>query len=311
MRATVAQSTVSGFDALMLENPQLRVVLIPQLGSRVWELEDRVRSRQWIWHREDVTLAASPQGATYDDVWAGGWEELFPNDAPGMFEGRKLFDHGEWWTASWSLVEASGGEEAVVSLVADSPIRGTSCTKKYCLAGDQLQVSYRIESREAEGFYFLFKQHLPVAITPSCSLALPGGMVTSVDPSFGTVLPGPGPFEWPIAGGVDLRSVQQRCSTAREFVYVTDLPDGWCGVDDVASGASLRMRYDTRQMPFLWLFLSYGGWRGCYTAVLEPCTNMPKDLTEAVRMRNSARLPVGGIFETNVTVTLGGLTRNP
>jgi hypothetical protein len=307
MRATVTRGTVSGFEAVVLERPGARAVLIPQLGGRVWELADTVRDRQWIWHRADVPLAASAPDSDYDAVWAGGWEELFPNDAAGAFEGRTLLDHGEWWSARWRVAHESDGDEAVVRLVSDGPIHQTSCTKEFRLDGDGLRVSYRIESRADRAFHFLFKQHLPIAITPSCSLALPGGRLTAVDPSFGTLLPGPGPFEWPRADDVDLRPVPPPSATAREFVYVRDLPDGWCGVDDREKRASLRMHFDARHFPFVWLFLSYGGWRDCYTAVLEPCTNMPKALDEAVRLGQSAVLPAGGVFETAVLVTLAEL----
>lgn len=297
----------------MLENARIRASVIPALGGRVWELLDRVRGRQWIWHSEEVPLAVSPSGASYDDVWAGGWEELFPNDAPADFEGRALPDHGEWWTTAWAVAEASGGAEAVVRLVADMRVRRASCIKEFRLGADAdtIHVSYRIESREPEPFHFLFKQHLAIELTPSCELALPGGRVTAVDPAFGTMLAGSGPFDWPLARGtdlddIDLRRVPAR-GTEREFVYVTKLPESWCGVDDVSAGASLRMRFDDRHMTFLWLFLSYGGWRDCYTAVLEPCTNMPKDLAEAVRAGQSARLEAGGVFQTSVSVTLGAL----
>jgi hypothetical protein len=314
MNATVSRDVVGGFEVLVLENSQVRASVIPSLGGRVWELLDRVRGRQWIWHREDVPLAVSPRGTSYDDVWAGGWEELFPNDAPADFEGRALPDHGEWWTTPWTVAEASDGVEAMVRLVADTRIRRASCIKEYRLGGDAdtIYVSYRIESHEPDAFHFLFKQHLPVALTPSCELTLPGGRVTAVDPAFGTMLPGSGPFDWPLARGTDLDDVDLRRVPAptaeREFVYVTELPEGWCGVDDVSLGASIRMRFDHRRMPFLWLFLSYGGWRDCYTAVLEPCTNMPKDLAEAVRTGQSARLDAGAVFQTRVAVTLAALT---
>jgi len=311
--ATVSRDVVGGFEVLVLENSQVRASVIPSLGGRVWELLDRVRGRQWIWHREDVPLAVSPSGTSYDEVWAGGWEELFPNDAPGDFEGRALPDHGEWWTTAWTVAEASDGAEAVVRLVADTRIRRVSCIKEYRLRGDAdtIHVSYRIESREPDAFHFLFKQHLPIAITPSCELALPGGRVTAVDPAFGTMLPDSGPFDWPLARGTDLDDVDLRRvpppALEREFVYVTELPESWCGVDDVSLGASIRMRFDHRDMPFLWLFLSYGGWRDCYTAVIEPCTNMPKDLAEAVRSGQSARLEAGAVFQTSVAVTVGAL----
>jgi hypothetical protein len=311
--ATVTRGVIGGFDVLVLENSQVRISIIPSLGGRVWELLDRVRGRHWIWHREDAPLVASPSGACYDDVWAGGWEELFPNDAPADFEGRALPDHGEWWTTAWTVAEASGGTEAVLRLVADTHVRKTSCTKEFRLGGDDdtVHVSYRIDSREPDAFHFLFKQHLAIALTPFCELALPGGRVTAVDPAFGTLLPGPGPFDWPLARGTDSGEVDLRrvppAGTEREFVYVTELPENWCGVDDVSRGASIRMRFDHQRLPFLWLFLSYGGWRDCYTAVLEPCTNMPKDLAEAVRSGQSARLEPGGVFQTSVAVTLSAL----
>jgi len=313
MSATVTRAAVGEFEALVLENSRVRAVVIPSLGGRVWELLDRVRARQWIWHREDVPLVVSPSGTSYDDVWAGGWEELFPNDAPADFEGRALPDHGEWWTTSWTVAEASGGEEAVVRLVADMRIRRASCIKELRLGGesDTIRVSYRIVSREPDAFHFLFKQHLAISVTPSCELVLPGGRVTAVDPSFGTILSGRGPFDWPLAQSTRTNDLDLRLVPApgaeREFIYVTELPESWCGVDDVSVGASIRMRFDDQRMPFLWLFLSYGGWRDCYTAVLEPCTNMPKDLAEAVRNKQSACLEAGAVFQTSVAVTLGAV----
>jgi hypothetical protein len=313
MNATVTRDIVGGFEVLVLENSRVRATIIPSLGGRVWELLDRARGRQWIWHRQDVPLAASPSGSSYDEVWAGGWEELFPNDAPADFEGRELPDHGEWWTTAWTVAEATGGADAVVRLVADTRVRRAWCIKEYRLSGDTINVSYRIESREPDAFHFLFKQHLAIAVTPSCELALPGGILSAVDSAFGTMLPGPGPFDWPLArstdlDGVDLSRVPDPTAAEREFVYVTDLPESWCGVDDVSAGASIRMRFDERRMPFVWLFLSYGGWKDCYTAVLEPCTNMPKDLSEAVRAGQSARLDPGAVFQTSVAVTLSALS---
>lgn len=310
--ARLCHETVLGFDAVVLENAAVRAVVLPSLGGRVWELEDKVRRRQWIWHREDVPLAKAAAGTPYDDVWAGGWEELFPNDAAGTFEGRALPDHGEWWTYDWTVDETTAGDAAVLRLRTQSTVLRAACEKEFRLdaGASSLAVTYRIRSEEALPFHFLFKQHFPVLLHSDCRLRLPGGRVDAVDPAFGTVLPGPGPFTWPHAShqvrSVSLEIVPPRETAHREFVYVSDLPDGWCGVDDARAGASLRMHFDSKVFPFTWLFLSYGGWRDVYTAVLEPCTNMPKDLSEAVRRQQSARLVPQQCFETTVTVTLGG-----
>jgi len=311
--AGIRRSTIGDFDAIVLENGLLRAVVLPTLGGRVWELLDKARGRQWIWNRGPENLRAQPVGASYDDVWAGGWEELFPNDAPGRFEDRDLPDHGEWWATGWEVVELIDDPEPRVRLSAPMHVVRASCTKEFSLTADgaTLVVRYRIRSHESRPFHFLFKQHLPVGLTPDCLLQLPGGIARCVDPAFGSHVTDPAEFSWPwTAGGthsVDLRRIPAPSSRAREFLYVRSLPAPWCGVDDLANRASLRMKFDATQLPYVWLFLTYGGWQDYYTAVLEPCTNCPKDLAEAVRLGQSARLEPGEEFATQVSVTLSAL----
>jgi len=246
-------------------------------------------------------------------VWAGGWEELFPNDAPCRFEGRDLPDHGEWWTMCWSADDSSSGPMASVRLSAKSSVVKASCVKEFHLASQDatLSLQYKIRSDEIKPFHFLFKQHLAIAISPDCRLWMPGGRVQAVDPLFGTMVSEGGSFYWPFSGSeekpVDLSVIPCPSSKAREFVYVRDLPQPWCGVKDLREGASIRMTFDSGQLPYVWLFLTYGGWRNLYTAVLEPCSNLPKDLSDAVHLGQSARLEPGEEFKTAVSVTLAGL----
>jgi hypothetical protein len=315
MSVTVTRGEVCGYPSIVLENRYLRASIIPQLGARVWELEDRLRGRQWIWHRDSTRLRMCPVGAVYDDVWAGGWEEIFPNDAPGVFEGRDLPDHGEWWAASWEVQSSCDGCHARVCLSTSLQRIKASCRKEFRLESDSntLVVRYSLHSEEARPFHFLFKQHLPIAIDPGCRLALPGGEMEAVDRSFGALGSASGPCTWPLADlgsqSLDLRVVPDPASAQKEFLYVKNLPAHWCGVDDLGRDASLRMSFDPGQLPFVWLFLAYGGWRWpVYVAVLEPCSNLPKDLSEAVRLGQAARLEPGEEFSTEISVTLGGLS---
>jgi len=311
MSATVKRSDTCGFQSFTLENGVLRATVIPSLGGRIWDLVDCKRQRQWIWHRDDVKLAPAHLNSTYDDVWAGGWEELFPNDAPGPFEGRVLPDHGEWWVKHWHVEDSSDGHVASLRLTCETEVVRARCTKEIRLddRSNTLHVSYRIESLEPSLFHFLFKQHLPIAITPQCRLSMAGGRVVPVDPAFGTRVRDAAGFDWRAAAaggdGIDLSRIPPRDSREREFVYVLDAPEGWCGVDDMERGATLRFAFDRERVPFVWLFLSYGGWRDCYTAVLEPCTNFPKNLEDAVARGRAAGLRPGEVWETRARVTLG------
>lgn len=292
--------------AVGLENSRLRARIIPELGGRVWELWDLERNRQWIWQRPGISLAHPGPDAVYDEIWAGGWEELFPNDAAGPFEGRELLDHGEWWRLAWTVEESTG---TYLRLATRTTSLRTASIKEFHLKADsaELVARYRITSEEPAPFHFMFKQHCALAITPTCTLVLPGGKVTAVEPGFGTLVPGTGAFNWPHAGGMDLRRIPPASERASEFVAVSHLPAGWCGVDDAERGATLRMHFDRALCPFTFLFLAYGGWRDCYTVVLEPTTNQFKDMGESVRAGHAARLAPGQTFEVEFRVVLGGL----
>jgi hypothetical protein len=190
------------------------------------------------------------------------------------------------------------------------------CSKEFRLLADgaTLEIRYGILSEEHLPFHFLFKQHLPIRLTPDCMLQLPGGAVRAVDSTFGTNVTDTVEFTWPHAPSrgriVDLRQIPAESSRQQEFLYVRDLPESLCGVDDAPSRASIRMHFESTDLPYVWLFLTYGGWRGYYTAVLEPCTNLPKDLSEAVRLGQSARLEPGQEFTTRVSVTVSSLLPN-
>jgi hypothetical protein len=290
-----------GREVWRLDNGRLRLDLLPAFGGRAWTLEDLERKAQWIWRNPKISLAAPKKGASYDDSWAGGWEELFPNDAAGEFDGRSLPDHGEWWSRSWEadVVEDSPKRASVRLRLGTRSVKA-ACEKIITLdaGAKSVHVRYRIENREKSPLRFMLKQHLAAAVSPGDRLELPGGTVHAVDPDFSTRLKMKAPQDWP--AGID---VLPPAGTDREFVYVADLPEGWAGVRR-QDGARLRMKFDRKMFPHCWFFMDFGGWRGNYVVVIEPCTNWPKDLTAAAAAGRCASLPPGGVLETAVEVEL-------
>jgi hypothetical protein len=74
-------------------------------------------------------------------------------------------------------------------------------------------------------------------------------------------------------------------------------------------GSSFIIQYDQQVFPFQWLFASYGGFLGHYTAILEPCTNMPIAVNDAITQNRSAILDSGETLQTRITL-LAGQTEN-
>lgn len=79
----------------MLGNERLAVDVSRGLGGWMWTFLGKRRGEQWLWRKPGVDLWAVGWGADYDDNWIGGWDEVFPNDAPGDCFGRRHPDNGE------------------------------------------------------------------------------------------------------------------------------------------------------------------------------------------------------------------------
>lgn len=83
--------TVEQAQVLTLENAEIRLTIRPDLGGRIDQLEDLQTRHAWLWHPSHYapeTTRSLAVGASFDDQWTGGWDEVFPNDAAGFFRGE-------------------------------------------------------------------------------------------------------------------------------------------------------------------------------------------------------------------------------
>lgn len=284
----------------VLATDQLAVQVVPELGGRITELTDLSSGRQWLWRNHRVPFGPVPVGSAYDDVWQGGFEELFPNDAPTELNGQYLPDHGELWSVPWSVEQAT---PTSITLSVTGPVTGVRVSKTLSLAGSTLAVGYRLTNQGNSVLDHMFKLHPAIAVHQACRIELPGGTVEKVASEFGNLLDSTAPQPWPTS--VDLSQCRRDSSRTSEFVYVSDLTEGRCGVIDTNSSSWVRIEYPTDVFPYCWVFMTYGGWRDHNVVVLEPCTNYPKDLGEAVSRGSSAGLAPGEIKEFEVRVSVG------
>lgn len=105
-----------GLQVVRLENENIRIDVLPQLGAKVWNIVHKPSNHNMLWHNPHVAPQLQPFGAHFDDVWSGGWDELVPNDVPTeVLFGDVLPDHGEVWSqpAEWDIVENEADIAAV------------------------------------------------------------------------------------------------------------------------------------------------------------------------------------------------------
>ena len=261
-------------------------VKVSILGGRIDHFSTSSENN-WIWLSPNNSGEDCKQGnENYDQQWRGGFEELFPNDAPVVFEGRALRDHGELWDSEWDVIECLSQTVTLRQTCETVPVE---VTKKVSLSPSRPEVSicYTLENKSDHQLFYLFKLHPALRIEEEDRIILPGGgTVLPVDLGFSTIIGQSGPFQWPMVLDskgkfVDLSIVGSWKSKKREFVYVKDLTIGQCGIRRAKTREEIRIEFPLAEFPFCWLFITYGGFLDHYTVVLEPCTNMPKDLRHA------------------------------
>jgi hypothetical protein len=293
----MALEAVEPTQILILENSEMRLTIRPDLGGRIDQLEDRQTGHFWLWHPSDYTpdtTRSLPVGASFDEEWTGGWDEVFPNDAAGAFQGRNLVDHGELWSQWWEILQCLPLSTTLGYQCQTVPVR-VEKTIQLDPIRSEAKLIYEFENQSEEEIPFLFKHHAAIAIEAGDEILLPDCWVEPAFLEFSKLIGQPGKTRFPQAIGangeaIDLRRMPPPSSQLQEFYYSFDLASGYCGIRNQRTQSALRMTFDTADFPFVWMFQSYGGWRDHYVVVVEPCTTMPFDLEEAVRRQTVAIL---------------------
>lgn len=296
---------------IVLENGDMSLTVRPDLGGRIDQIHDRITQRNWLWHppNYDPTQTRSlPVGASFDDHWTGGWDEIFPNDAAGEFQSWNLVDHGEFWSQAWAVVE-SDSSHVVLNYQCQTVPVAVEKTIALSKTDPEAQISYRLENQSERTIPFLFKQHCAIAIEAGDEILLPDCLIEPAFLEFSKLIgqPGKTPFPTAIAADgreIDLRFTPPPSSKLQEFYYSSNLARGECGIRHSASQSSLVMRFDTADFPYVWVFQSYGGWRDVYVLVMEPCTAMPFDLEVACRNGTITPLEPFAVQTRTLTVRL-------
>ena len=297
---------VHGLRAVALENELLRVVVLPGSGGKIWQIRYRPLNEDLLWNRHGLAPGEHPLGANSDDLWAGGWDELFPTDEAALWEGLELPDHGELWTGRWQDSPMTEGGSRGLKLTFQTPLTQFRVEKTLLLdpGAARLRVRYRLENQSERELPFLFKLHPAFAVSGNHRLDLPP-MQIDLEPDFqGTLEGARSAFAWPYApmpdGDLDLRQIPGPESGAVRFFYGHGLTEGWCALTNRSNGLAAALSFDPAVFPSFWLFATHGGWNGHNVAVLEPATGWPFRLQDLVDGGRAHWLKPGQTLETEV-----------
>jgi hypothetical protein len=270
--ARVHEITLLGLDAVVLENAALRVTVLAGKGTDVVEflykpldLDFAPLSPGGI--REPRDEAADP-AAAFMQSYPGGWQEVLPNGgAPATHAGASYGQHGEVSLVPWDYAIERDDDDGV-TVAFEIALRTVPLRLVKRLSLDRASPELRVDE------------------------TLVNESDVEVDVMWGHHIAFGPPF---LSGATRLETPVESpaLGAERSIDYLSGL-DTYTIRDD---RVGLRVSWDARTMPYLWVWQEHGGtrqypwWGRLRTVGLEPFSSYPTDgLAAAVRNGTALRL---------------------
>ena len=267
----ITETTWKNLTGILLENEQLRVIILPQLGGKIASLYYKTR---------EFELAAQPGKETYslpqlDDDFslydASGLDDAFPNIDAAVLEENgitwKYPDHGEIWSSRFDW--KADGEQVLMKL--QSERFPYTYEKTIHLDGQRVILQYRICNTGEIPFPCIWAFHGLVRYEEDMQFVYPPQTT-----SFENVLESPelGAVgeHFPIENTVyDFCRVPDKTTNTMVKYYVDQkVQRGFCAYNYPGQGVQCTIEYDSEKLPYLGVWITAGGYRGDYNCAIEP-----------------------------------------
>lgn len=298
------QYTYQGMRTVVMENELVRISILADKGTDIFEFLYKPRDLDLIWlsaegvSNPNAYLPTSPDPtSTFIDYYPGGWQEVFPNGGPPSSHlGAEFGQHGEVAHMPWDydILEDSPEKISVRFQVKAKKIPCRILKTLTLHKGSPvLLVEETVENESDADLRYMWGHHLTFGrpfLQPGCRIRLPEGVRLLTEPP-GSALGGrvkrtEGSYAWPLApdeSGEELDvSILPSPGTDSDMLYVTGFGDeAWYEVRNEISGIGVRVGWDVQVLPFLWYWQEYGAtksypWYGRhYNIGLEPFAGYP------------------------------------
>lgn len=300
-------ATSGGLRQLCVRNEFLELTLLPEAGGKLLDLRDLRSGRNVLWRNPRVSPARTYPGAAFDDLWCGGWDEIFPSDIACDVNGSSIHDHGDAWTGPWDWsADLQDPDRVTLRMTRYSPSLPCQLERTVTVTAGAAEVAVGLQVTNLSDLSvdFLWSQHIALAVGKGSRLHLPAGRLAVEGPTVSRADTAK-EVTWPSHGSIPDFSVLPGPSAGlADFWHTTDLRTGWLALTYPEEGVAVRVAFDVKVFPVVWLFASFGGWRGHHVLVAEPSSGPPGGLAKATKEGTAIQLDGHAHLATAVRLTL-------
>lgn len=307
--------TYRGLRVLVMENDLLRVSILLDKGSDIFEFLYKPLDLDFLWRSPTgvrrppwLDSFADPVGP-FLDYHEGGWQEVFPNGGRVCeYQGAHFGLHSEVWALPWHHQIIADGVDSVSAKLWVRCVRTPFLLEKTLTlqrGEPALEITETVTNEGEVEIPFMWGHHPALAsqfVDRHATIRMPNCQVVcdaNVDQA-SRFNPGQC-FPWPIGRArngqeVDVSKLPGHGTGVSDMLYLTDLEEGWAQVENEKLGMAFRLDFDTKVFRHCWLYMEFGGNKGFWswgrhnTICLEPFSSWPAILCNAIQQRTELRL---------------------
>jgi hypothetical protein len=276
-----------GFEVYVLQNQNLEISLVPELGAKVISLFNRRSGREWMSCPADGRkLFQNRLGDDFATSTLVGWDECLPTIVPCFWKNRQLPDHGEVWSVPWAIDPESFRHGVLKTSVALA-VSPFHFERSITLRGNEIQLDYKLENTCDAPEEFLWAMHPLVPIHPGDTLEL--------TPETRERLANP-----PWLGSLEFETAQPTCAK----MYAGPLREGRAAITNLVSHDRMTFLWNTKLNHTLGVWLTRGGWNGHHHLALEPSNGSPDALADACARNKCGLISPRGKLDWQGTIQI-------
>lgn len=297
----VTTGTYKGFSSITMENEQIRIEMVPDLGGKLVSILYKPSGKEWMLDSGERPVRQPEYGSSFVEWDMSGWDECFPtiNACPWELDSNiQLPDHGDIWALPW---EYRVEENEVISSVESSLLRYRFTRSLSMHSGNKVRMNYRVDNSGDQPMPFLWVPHPQFAVTEPTQLLLPEIMEEMLCVYPGHRLKDGETYAW---DEVSLISPEVT-GDGRKFYYEGQVPVSWSGLYGQESENFLIVSVPKDKVPYLGVWMDEGMFNDRVTCALEPSIGYYDSLDRAVSNGTAQTVPAHTSFEWYLELSIG------
>ena len=260
------------FDAVILENENLRLAILPDLGFKIASIYEKNKEMEFLFQPTDRQYKKAVYGADFSHYDTSGIDDCIPTIDVCKYpfdDSITLPDHGDVWSLEWELLESSESHAKGGVKLPSLPLY---FTKNIELEGTRVKISYEAKNLSSDEVSYLWAFHGLSNYDEDTVLEFEEGLKNYINVQNDEV------WDFNI---FELKNFKK--DHTFKYYFTDEIKEGKAVIDHTKKRVRYSLSFDPKALPYMGVWLTTGGFKGERNVAIEPCNGYYDSLEKAYK----------------------------